>query len=121
MILVDTSVWVDHLRHGHPRLADLLNRNAVVVHPFVIGEVALGVLGKRREILALLAELPRASALGHEEALGVIEQHRLAGRGIGWVDVHLIASAMLERLPLWTFDRRLAAVARDLAVAWTVP
>jgi len=119
VILVDTSVWVDHLRRGNPDLAGLLEQEQVACHPFVIGELALGSLRQRREILDSLAELPSVPIIDHEEALALVEQRGLAGKGIGWVDVHLVASALLGTLSFWTLDRRLANVARDLDLAWT--
>lgn len=118
MILVDTSVWIQHLRRGHDRLADLLNQGQVVCHPFVIGEIALGALTRRSAVLLPLAELPVVRLVGHDDALAFVEQRELGGCGIGWVDVHLLASALLERTWLWTFDQRLGKVARELDVAW---
>lgn len=114
MILVDTSVWVDHLRRGNARLAALLQDAQVACHAFVIGEIACGSLRNRRELLALLGRLPHVEEVSHQEALGFLHSRRLAGRGLGWIDVHLLATAALARLPLWTLDRRLAAAARDL-------
>jgi predicted nucleic acid-binding protein len=119
MILVDTSVWIEHLRRHHSGLATLLEQGQVAVHPFVIGEIALGVLKHRSEILRLLSELPIASLAGHDEVLELVQRHRLAGAGIGWVDMHLVASTLLDRRPLWTLDRRLNTVARRLGAAWT--
>jgi len=118
VILVDTSVWVDHLRRRSARLTDLLDQGQVAGHPFVIGEIALGRLKHRAEVLDLLAELPVARLVRHEDALALVRQRELFGRGLGWVDVHLLASALVERLPLWTLDRRLGIVARDLGAAW---
>jgi hypothetical protein len=118
VILVDTSVWVEHLRRGHPALVALLEQGQVVCHPFVIGEVGLGSLRRRREILELLAELPALAVVSHEEALALVERHGLAGRGIGWIDVHLSASALVGGCRLWTLDTRLVSVARDLDLAW---
>jgi predicted nucleic acid-binding protein len=118
VILVDTSVWIQHLRHGHDGLARLLHESRVVCHPFVIGEIALGALTRRREVLAALAELPVVPLLDQEDTLAFIEQRALGGRGVGWVDVHLLGSAVLDRTLLWTFDRRLDAVALELDVAW---
>jgi predicted nucleic acid-binding protein len=112
MILVDTSVWVDHLRRRHATLARYLERGEVVCHPFVIGEISLGSLRQRDEVLGLLRELPMASVASHDEVMALVEQRALAGQGIGWVDVHLIASALVDGVRLWTLDRRLAAVAR---------
>ena len=114
MILVDTSVWVQHLRVGKSRLASLLEDNRVLTHPFVIGELALGNLDDRASILELLGNLPGAAAATQEEVLRLIGKRQLAGSGIGWVDAHLLASALLEEVPLWTLDRRLSAVASQL-------
>jgi predicted nucleic acid-binding protein len=119
MILVDTSVWIEHLRRRHGGLAKLLEQGQVVVHPFVIGEIALGVLKQRNDVLGLLSELPAASVARHDEVIELVGRHRLAGAGIGWVDMHLLASTLLDRRPLWTLDRRLSAVAQRLGSAWT--
>lgn len=117
MILVDTSIWVDHLRRGDPRLADLLATAQVVCHPFVIGELALGHLRRRAEILTLLANLPQAVPAAQEEVLGFIEEHSLLGSGLGWVDVHLLTAAARDGSHFWTSDRRLAAAAARLGLA----
>jgi len=117
VILADTSIWVDHLRHGDARLAALLEESRIVCHPFVTGELALGHLRRRAEVLALLADLPQAAAAAHREVLGFIEKHALAGSGLGWVDVHLLCAAALEHARLWTRDRRLAAIAARLGLA----
>jgi predicted nucleic acid-binding protein len=119
MILVDTSVWIDHLRQGDPALATALQSSQVLMHPFIVGELACGNLKSRAEVLTLLAELPGAPVASHEEALGFIERRDLMGRGIGYVDVHLLASvALAGTARLWTRDKRLAAVASDLALAF---
>lgn len=118
MILVDTSVWVDHLRRHSAGLAGLLDREQVVCHPFVLGELALGSLRHRPVLLSLLAELPAAAVVGHGEAMTLVERHDLPGAGIGWVDVHLLATALVDGLKIWTNDRRLDAVARRLNAAW---
>ena len=118
-MLVDTSVWVDHLRVGDAQLASLLIRNTVVMHPFVLGEIACGHLLDRAATLGLLAQLPTAAVAEPAELLGYIERHRLYGKGIGYVDVHLLASAAIGGTPLWTRDRRLLAVARELGCART--
>jgi predicted nucleic acid-binding protein len=110
VILADTSVWVDHLRHGNQRLAQSLQDAQVLVHPFVIGELACGSLRARSEILSLLARLPAVRAVSHEEALHLLDTRKLSGRGLGWIDVHLLAAAVASRITLWTLDRRLAAV-----------
>lgn len=118
MILVDTSIWVDHLRSGEPALQRLLDRGHVLGHPWVTGEVALGHLQQRHEVLRLLASLPTAEVVTPAETLLFVEQHRLQGRGIGYVDVQLVAAARLATGgSLWTRDRRLAAVAAELRVA----
>jgi predicted nucleic acid-binding protein len=116
MMLVDTSVWVDHFRRPNARLVGLLDDAAVECHPFVIGEIACGRLMRRAEILALLQELPSVSVAGNDEALTFVEHWNLGGAGIGWIDVHLLASAQLTRTTLWTIDRRLARVAGTLGL-----
>ena len=119
MILVDTSVWVDHLRDGAPALAVVLKQGRVLMHPFVLGELACGNLKNRGEVLRLLGDLPAAPLATDPEALNYIERRALMGRGIGYVDVHLLASAALAGAArLWTRDKRLAAVAADLKLAY---
>jgi len=117
MILVDTSVWIAHLRRGHPRLKSLLYANDALTHPFVVGEMACGALRNRCEILRYLAALPQARLADHREVLRLIEDRKLYGRGIGWVDAHLLASALLSRCRLWTLDRRLALAAASLDIS----
>ncbi|HEX9821899.1 MAG TPA: PIN domain-containing protein [Methylomirabilota bacterium] len=117
MVLADTSVWLDHWRHGNQRLATLLNEGGVVVHPFVLGEIALGTVTPRAEVLQRLSKLAVPRVAQHDEMLALIDRTPLWGRGVGWVDAHLLASALLDRLRLWTLDRRVAAVARDLGIA----
>lgn len=117
-VLADTSVWVDHLRTRNSTLAALLDEGLVASHPFVIGELACGNLRNRREILALLGDLPSFVVATTDEALHFIEHHRLMGRGIGYIDVHLLASTALSGDGrLWTLDRRLAEVASELKLA----
>ena len=119
MILVDTSVWVDHLRSGDAHLADLLERGKVVMHPFVVGEIACGSLTHRASILELLRQLPTAAVAESEEVLGFIERHALHGKGIGYVDVHLLAAvALTQGASLWTRDKSLQAAADDLGCAY---
>lgn len=115
-MLVDTSIWVEHLRHRQTGLVSLLHRAEVQCHPFVIGELACGLLTRRSEILQLLRRLPSVQAVENEEAMTFVERHRLMGRGVGWVDVHLLASAAVENVLLWTSDRRLAAIARSMGL-----
>jgi predicted nucleic acid-binding protein len=116
VILVDTSVWVEHLRKGNSRLAALLEDARVLCHPFVQGELACGNLRQRREILALLRLLPSAVHADHDEVLRMIDAERLHGDGLGWVDAHLLASARLTRCGLWTLDRTLERAASRLAI-----
>lgn len=118
MVLVDTSVWVAHLRQGHIGLASLLNDGEVACHPFVVGELACGNLKNRAVILSLLEALPMEAAVEHEEVLAFIESHNLMGKGLGYVDVHLLASAVLSRLLLWTLDWKLQQVADVLHVRY---
>jgi predicted nucleic acid-binding protein len=118
VILVDTSVWVDHLRRGNRALAQALEDGLVVSHPFVIGELACGTIRRRAEVLSLLSRLDAMPVVANAEALRLVEGRRLMGRGIGCIDVHLIASSLLARVQLWTFDRRLASIARELGVAF---
>jgi predicted nucleic acid-binding protein len=116
MTLVDTSVWVDHFRNGNTELQNLLQSNEVLMHPFIMGELSCGTMRNRGEILRLLQELPEALVAEHEEVLGLVERKRLWGRGIGWIDVHLLASALLSRSTIWTLDRQLSRVASSLAL-----
>jgi predicted nucleic acid-binding protein len=111
MILVDTSIWIDHLRRGDRGLTGVLKTGQVVCHDFVIGELACGRLSARAEILNLLKALPRAPVVEHEEVILFVERHGLAGVGIGWIDAHLLAAARLEHLELWTRDARLRRAA----------
>jgi predicted nucleic acid-binding protein len=117
VILVDTSIWVEHLRRGLPRLATLLQEGKVLIHPWVIGELACGNLSRRHQVLELLQGLPAATVASDAEVLLLIERKRLMGRGIGYVDVHLLASARLSHCRLWTQDRRLASVAQEQGLA----
>ena len=120
MTLADTSVWVDFFR-GVSRagtLGDLLETNEIVLHPWVLGELVLGSLGPRQDsVIADLQLLPAAPSVPDDEVLGFVVGRRLSGRGIGWVDAHLLASALVSRCRLWTFDRALAAAAKDLGLA----
>ena len=115
-MLVDTSVWIDHLRRANTDLEYLLGEGRVVTHPLVIGELACGSIGPRADVLRLIAELPGAVVASHEEALAFVERHRLSGSGLGWVDVHLLASAKVSRQSLWSADRRLRNAARKLGL-----
>jgi len=116
MILVDTSVWVDHFRSRNPALSSLLSDGQVFGHPFVIGELACGNIRSRAVTLAELSHLPEAITAHHGEVMRLIEQRRLWGVGIGWVDAHLIASARLLECSLWTLDLALAEAATKAGV-----
>jgi hypothetical protein len=119
MILVDTSVWVDHLRSGDEGLADLLNVSQVLMHPFVIGELACGNLRQRSDVLTLLQGLPQASVARDMEVLFFIERHNLMGRGIGYVDAHLLSAVALDNgARLWTRDKRLQVLASELGMSY---
>ena len=118
MILVDTSVWVEHLRSASAILSALLEDGAVLGHPFVLGELALGNLRQRDDILRALQRLPQATSASHLEVLQFIDREALYGRGIGYVDAHLLAAARLTAgSKLWTRDRRLQVVAGQLGLA----
>ena len=117
MVLVDTSIWIDHFRRKDQTLSDLLNSDQVLMHPFVRGELALGNLKPRGEILQLLADLPQATVADEHELLSVVESRKLMGLGIGLIDAHLIASALLETCPIYTRDKRLLAAAIKLKIA----
>lgn len=120
MILVDTAVWIDHFRDGDRQLSELLDRSVVLAHPWVIGELALGNLRGRAEILRLLADLPQATIATPAELLALIERRELYGIGIGYVDAQLLAATMLgDGTTLWTRDRRLHAAAQRLELAYT--
>lgn len=117
MTLVDTSVWVDHLRRGNAALERALLDGDVAMHPFVIGELSCGSLARRDEVLGLLDSLPRAIVADHAEVRRFIEARRLYGRGLGWTDAHLLASAVLSGTALWTMDKALARAASSAGVA----
>jgi predicted nucleic acid-binding protein len=122
LILVDTSVWVDHLRRGDPGLVELLERSAVVMHPLVVGEIACGSLRDRKSLLELLQDLPAAVVATDNEVLQFIERHALHGKGIGHVDVHLLASvALTAGAKLWTRDQKLRQAAAALGCTHPEP
>ena len=111
MILVDTSVWIEHFKASNAQLISLLSEGQVLTHPCVIGEIACGSLRQRQEILALLPLLPKAKAATDPEVLSMIEEFDIFGKGVGWIDVHLLAACRLSDAGLWTFDKRLARLA----------
>ncbi len=119
MVLVDTSIWIDHLRAGNHRLETLLLDAEVACHPQIIGELACGNIRNRDEVLNLLQALPIAPTIAQDEFFFFVGRHLLMGQGIGFVDVHLLASAQLSDLLLWTHDRRLRTAAGKLGIAWS--
>ena len=116
MVLVDTSIWVDHLRKASSKLASLLEIEGVAIHPFVLGELACGNLRNRKEIIALLHALPHATKADDDEILLFIERHHLMGRGIGLIDAHILASCCIDSCLLWTGDKRVQAVAKEMNI-----
>lgn len=116
MVLVDTSVWINHFRASDRKLSELLEHEEVVVHHFVIGELACGNLANRKRIVSLLHALPSAPTADDDEILFFIERHRIMGRGIGLIDAHLLASCQLAKCSLWTADKKLRAVANDVKI-----
>lgn len=117
MVLVDTSVWIEHLRDGSAELVALLLQDRVLCHPFVVGELACGNLRNRTKVLELLTRLPEAPFAKHEEVLHLVAARRIHGRGLGWIDAHLLASALLRGCVLWTLDRPLRSAAESLDIA----
>jgi len=116
MVLVDTSVWIDHLRKGNSQLEVLLDEGEVLCHPFIVGELACGHIANRRQIMAFLRSLPQAVAAGQDEAMSLIDAQQLMGMGIGFIDVHLLASARLTSVPVLTLDTSLKNAAAKLGV-----
>jgi len=120
VIIVDTSIWIDHLHRSEAGLARLLDAGMVAVHPMVVGELAMGSLRDRDEILSLLTALPKATQASHDEVLDLVTRQRLHSRGLSYVDGHLLASALLTPGgALWTRDRRLREASADLQVAYS--
>ena len=116
MILVDTSIWIDHLINSNDELIQLLNSNRVCIHPFIIGELSCGNISNRSEILTLLKALPRAEPALEDEIFTFIEYKKLYGIGLGFIDVHLLASALIHNVKLWTQDKTLRKVAKQLNI-----
>ena len=118
MVLVDTSIWITHLRHGNRQLENLLMEAEVMCHPFIIGELACGNLKNRNEILSLLKSLPLVPTIVFDEFIYFIKRNQMMGIGIGFVDVHLLASAKLIEIPIWTADKRLKSAASKLGLTY---
>jgi predicted nucleic acid-binding protein len=117
MILVDTSVWIQHLRKGSERLMSLLYNEEVLSHPFVLGELACGSLQNREKILQLIESLPQAHIVEHEDVMRFLDAEELYGRGLGWIDVHLLASTLLSGSTIWTLDKKLQDIASKLGIS----
>ncbi len=117
MVLVDTSVWIDHFKSNNLDLRNLLKEEQVLTHPFVIGEIACGGHRQRSEILTLLPLLPPSNLASDAEVLALLEDYELYGKGIGWIDAHLLSASLLSRARLWTLDKKLARLARALGAS----
>jgi hypothetical protein len=116
MILADTSVWIDHFRRGNRAFAGFLAAGVILAHPFVSGELACGNLKNRATILSDLEALPAAHVATHAETLHLVNSRRLFGRGLGWIDAHLLASALISNCRLWTLDGWLRMAAEELGL-----
>jgi predicted nucleic acid-binding protein len=117
VILVDTSVWIDHFRRFNQSLYDLLIEGKILSHPFIVGELACGYLPDRAEILSLMQNLPAAEISEHDVVLTLVERKHLLGTGIGWIDAHLLASSMVMGCGLWSIDKPLAKAALKMGIA----
>ena len=115
-VLVDTSVWIKHLRENDKNLVRLLEQGLVACHPFIIGELACGGIKNRNEIISLLNDLPSTDIVDHCEIMGFIENRKIMNKGIGYLDMHLLASGLVSETPLWTFDKALKKVANQLSI-----
>jgi len=118
VILIDTSVWIDYFHGGAVALDNLLSQKEVVMHEFVIGEVAAGNLSDRQRTLSAMSALPALQPASHAEVFGMVEMHRLYGRGLSWIDLHLLAAAKIARVRLWSVDGTLAAAAHLSGIAY---
>lgn len=118
MILADTSIWVEHFRRGVDELQSLLGKVEVACHPFIVGELSCGNIKNRKEVMNLLHELPMVEVAENQEVLELVETRKLMGQGIGWVDAHLLASALISGCPLWTADRKLRSLGAALGVLY---
>ena len=117
-ILVDTSVWIKHLREGDQDLTQLLEQGLVACHPFIIGEIACGGIKNRYEIIDLLNDLPSTDILDHSDIMEFIENRKIMNKGIGYIDVHLLGSALVSETPLWTYDKALKKIAIQLSIEY---
>jgi predicted nucleic acid-binding protein len=114
VIIPDSSVWIDHFRRGNARLSALLEAGQAACHEFILGEIACGSHARRADVLEAMRFLPRVAPASHDEVMVLVNRRRLWGRGLGWIDAHLLAAAAVAGIPLWTLDRRLATAAPDL-------
>ena len=119
LILIDTSVWIRHLKEGDKDLSLLLENGLVACHPFIIGELACGGMKNRNEIINLLNALPSVHLLEHDEIMEFIEVRKIMNQGIGYVDVHILGSAIVSETPLWTLDKSLRKAANKLSIGYT--
>lgn len=117
-VLVDTSVWIDFLSDKEPGLRTLLLENRVTIHPFIIGEITVGQLKNRDMLVLFLNALNRVPVSLHEHVVKLMDYHKLYGKGVGWIDLHLLSAAIENRRFLWTKDKRLNKIAKDLAIAF---
>jgi len=120
MILADTSVWIDHFQSGNNQLQGLLSNGDVVCHDFILGELACGNIKNRKEILSLLSALPTVIQASHQEILSFVENKNLMGKGLGYIDIHLLASAFLSNVPLWSLDKGLKDITIEMKVGYKV-
>ncbi|MCL0060817.1 type II toxin-antitoxin system VapC family toxin [Dehalococcoidia bacterium] len=116
MVIADTSVWISHLRDGNPELENLLYEGEVVCHPFIVGELACGNIENRDEILSLLQSLPMVVSASYDEVLQFIQYNDLMGKGLGYIDVHLLTSAVLTDVTIWTLDKKLRLVSSAMGI-----
>jgi len=114
MILVDTSVWIDHFRQKNDNLTSLLYRGTVQIHEFIIGELAIGNLKNRNPILDLLESVPKLKKLSHDEFMFFVDKYSLFGRGVGFVDIHLLAATKMANIKIWTLDKNLLKIAEEM-------
>ncbi len=117
MILVDTSVWIDHLHSGDEDLKELLLSGQVCLHPYVLSELSCGNISNRKEVLSLLGALPKIDPVLDEEVFTLLEGSKLYGKGLGFIDVHLLASALIHHVDIWTRDRSLDSVAKEFGIS----
>ena len=117
-VLADSSIWIEHLREGIREFNALLDKDAVGVHPYVVGELACGTLPDRESFLETLACMPKTSTVSHDEAMAFLDMHKLAGQGLGWIDANLLASALVSGVSLWTRDKALQRAAEKLRIAF---